>query len=106
MRCTQVPGGNKGATCRMGHTADGRFLACGNCKGHVYVYDALQGTLLTHLRPRRVRLCVLGFVHAHLLPCPLMRSTAHILLCGALAALELPEARACAAHSRQGVCAV
>ena len=39
----------------MGHTADGHFLACGNCKGHVYVYDALQGCLLTHLRPRRVR---------------------------------------------------
>ena len=50
----QVPFGNKGTICRVGHTSDGRFLACGNRWGDTYVFDALKGTRLTHLRPRKV----------------------------------------------------
>ena len=58
-RPVQVPEGNPGSVCRVGHTADGRFLACGNGKGDVYVYDAIQGDCITHLRPRRVSVVAL-----------------------------------------------
>ena len=46
----------------MGHTQDGLYLCVGNGQGASYVYDALSGGLVTHLRPRKVRetvvLCV------------------------------------------------
>ena len=42
-------------------------LACGNRWGDMYVFDALKGTHLTHLRPHKVRpvcvICVLQLMH-------------------------------------------
>ena len=53
----QVPHGNRGSICRVSHTQDGMYLCVGNGQGDTYVYDALDGSLVTHLRPRKV--CVL-----------------------------------------------
>ena len=50
----QVPHGNRGAVCRVGHTHDGMYMCVGNGQGDTYVYDALDGSLVTHLRPRKV----------------------------------------------------
>lgn len=102
----QVPEGNPGSVCRVGHTADGRFLACGNGKGDVYVYDAIQGDCITHLRPRRVRIdaapCRAGRCQLHRGTCGAGCMTGSMTSSGSLRGssrfAHVPDHRCCSLH--------